>query len=41
MEGKNRRGSGRHIGLLVFASEGTSQYAVLGYGDLIVLDETI
>lgn len=38
MEGKKHRGSGRHIGALVFASEGTSQYAVFGYGNLIVLD---
>lgn len=37
VEGKTCRLSGRHIGAPVFASEGTSQYVVSGYGNLIVL----
>ena len=39
VKGKKLRGSGRHIGAPVLASEGTSQYVVSGYGNLIVLDE--
>lgn len=40
MPGKRRRGSGRHIGTPVFTSEGASQNAVFGYGNLILLDGT-
>ena len=39
VEGKKRRGSGRHIGWPVWASVGPSQYVVFGYGNLIVLNE--
>jgi hypothetical protein len=35
--GKCSFGRGRHSGMPVFASEGTSQYVVFGYGNLIFL----